>query len=501
MSNIGVIGAGAFGTALASVLANGGHKVTLWGRDASLMTRLSKAHKTAYLPDITLPDALMGTAKLSDLRGSDVVLIVVPAQVTRAVLQAENFTAMNCPILMCAKGIELESGASRGWRVTIYEKADTLAAEASGNPQGVIYPRLSVEASPLSQFNLSALLFATHFYGHFWDKSKSTDNASITGQRCGVLVLPEKDSDHPIFAKIADNFQHCRKFVSLLNNANIQALSGIPLDAKSALYFPSLGWIEPRKVCEQLTRHDNIRVEQADINELLWDSPGQRWLLKTANDAVVHTAETVVLANSHQVKKFDVSRHLPLKAIRGQISIASATQKSRRLKAVICGAGYLAPANNDVHTLGATYNLDTATEDIRDCDHQLNLDTLQDTDPALPALLGWAKPSSLNGRVNLRCTTPDYLPIIGPAPKFEDFLNDFASLRENARADIPHCGSYWPGLYLHCGLGSRGFTYAPLGAELLAGLINKDVPALSRDSQIALHPARFIIRDMKRKRI
>lgn len=113
MSNIGVIGAGAFGTALASVLANGGHDVVLWGRDAGQMGRLSKTHKTSYLPDITLPDALMGTDELSDLKGSDVVLMVVPAQVTRVVLRAEDFTVISCPILMCAKGIELESGLSQ----------------------------------------------------------------------------------------------------------------------------------------------------------------------------------------------------------------------------------------------------------------------------------------------------------------------------------------------------------------------------------------------------
>jgi glycerol-3-phosphate dehydrogenase (NAD(P)+) len=111
MSNIGVIGAGAFGTALASVLANSGHKVTLWGRDAGQMARLSETHKTAYLPDITLPEGLRATAELPDLSGSDVILMVVPAQVTRAVLQTENFAAIRCPILMCAKGIELESGA------------------------------------------------------------------------------------------------------------------------------------------------------------------------------------------------------------------------------------------------------------------------------------------------------------------------------------------------------------------------------------------------------
>jgi glycerol-3-phosphate dehydrogenase (NAD(P)+) len=113
MSNIGVIGAGAFGTALASVLASGGNTVTLWGRNAEQMQRIDKMHQTPYLPEITLPDGLRGTCDLSDLSGSDIVLMVVPAQATRSVLQAENFAAINCPILMCAKGIELESGLSQ----------------------------------------------------------------------------------------------------------------------------------------------------------------------------------------------------------------------------------------------------------------------------------------------------------------------------------------------------------------------------------------------------
>lgn len=113
MSNIGVIGAGAFGTALASVLTNGGHSVTLWGRDAALMKQIGEVHKTPYLPEIMLPDGLKATAELSDLASSDVVLMVVPAQVTRSVLQAENFAVLSCPILMCAKGIELTTSCSQ----------------------------------------------------------------------------------------------------------------------------------------------------------------------------------------------------------------------------------------------------------------------------------------------------------------------------------------------------------------------------------------------------
>ncbi len=113
MSSIGVIGAGAFGAALASVLASGGNNVTLWGRDTAQMEQLGKTRLTPYLTGITLSESLNMTGNLSDLNGSDVILMVVPAQVTRVVLKSEKFTGINCPILMCAKGIELETSRSQ----------------------------------------------------------------------------------------------------------------------------------------------------------------------------------------------------------------------------------------------------------------------------------------------------------------------------------------------------------------------------------------------------
>ncbi|RLA54698.1 MAG: bifunctional tRNA (5-methylaminomethyl-2-thiouridine)(34)-methyltransferase MnmD/FAD-dependent 5-carboxymethylaminomethyl-2-thiouridine(34) oxidoreductase MnmC [Gammaproteobacteria bacterium] len=407
--------------------------------------------------------------------------------------------------------------AQRGWQVTIYEKAATLAAGASGNPQGIIYPRLSTEASFLSRFNLAALIFAAGFYGKFWDTG-NINRQSPAGERCGILVLPENASDQQIFARISRNFSNCQQFVSLLDSAQLQAVSGVNLEAKTALYFPNLGWIKPGTICEQLVKHRNIHVEQADISALHWDTPSNSWHLQTGDTSAhapqtghstqttlstqnVYSAKTVILAASHHIENFEQTQHLPLNAIRGQISMVPATTASRQLKTVICGAGYLAPATAGFHTLGATYNLDTKIESIRKVDHQSNLQELQCTDPALAELLDHPGLDALGGRASLRCTTPDYLPIVGPAPIYAHFLNDFTSLRHNARADIPHSGSYWPGLYIHCGLGSRGFSYAPLGAELLADLITNNVPALPRNLQIALHPARFIIRDLKRKRI
>ncbi len=403
--------------------------------------------------------------------------------------------------------------AQRGWQVTIYESAGALADGASGNPQGIIYPRLSPWASPLSRFNLSALLYAARFYEPYWSARDSSPGDSFdrhsVGQRCGVLVLPEQSTNHKTFANIADNFRGCEEFVSLLDNKQLRAVSGVALNAELALYFPTLGWIKPRQICEHLAGHPNIQVEYAEIKAVNWNSQSNRWSLKAqtsdhssvACNTTTYSAKTVVLATSHRTSNFEIASHLPLKTIRGQISIAPTSQKSAALRSVICGAGYIAPGDESTHTLGATYNLDTNTEQLRDSDHQLNLNTLADTDPALPTLLNNPEPAQLSGRASLRCATPDYLPIVGPAPVFDDFLDDFAALRDDARANIPQSGSYWPGLYIHCGLGSRGFTYAPLAAELLAGIMNNEPPALPRDLQIALHPGRFIIRDLKRKQV
>lgn len=390
--------------------------------------------------------------------------------------------------------------AVRGWQVTIYEKSGALGAGASGNPQGIIYPRLSTEKSSLSVFNLAALLFACRFYERFWNASKP-ENRTQFGQRCGVLVLPEKLADQKLFRRIAHNFRNNTELVSLLNTNQIQSISGIFLNADSALYFPGPGWIKPEAVCRSLGNHTNIKFTHADIGQLDWDDLNGNWILTNKNDAQSYSYKTVILATGYQLRNFDVSHHLPVKAVRGQVSIASATKASRHLRVVICGSGYIAPVWQDSHTFGATYNPDTNTPDVRHIDHENNMAQLNTTDSALLPLLDHPNTGTLEGRVGIRCTTPDYLPIVGPAPKLENFLGDYAELRRDARADIPVLGSHWPGLYIHSGFGSRGFNYAPLTAELLANMINNEVPALPRELQIALHPARFIIRDLKRKKI
>ena len=106
MNHVGVIGAGAFGTALASVMRIGGLDVTLWGRDrAQISAMQTERMNLRYLNGVSLPDGLNVTTDLVDLRDADVVLMVLPAQSLRGFLTESKFVT-NAPVVLCAKGIE-----------------------------------------------------------------------------------------------------------------------------------------------------------------------------------------------------------------------------------------------------------------------------------------------------------------------------------------------------------------------------------------------------------
>ena len=115
--------------------------------------------------------------------------------------------------------------------------------------------------------------------------------------------------------------------------------------------------------------------------------------------------------------------------------------------------------------------------------------------------LGDQSIEDLQGRANYRCTSRDYLPMVGPVPDIDAFLRLFDPLRSNANVTLDQFGAYQPNLYITCAMGSRGLSYAPLAAELIASEISGEIPALERDLRLAMHPARFIIRDLKRRKI
>jgi glycerol-3-phosphate dehydrogenase (NAD(P)+) len=107
---IGVVGAGAFGTALAVTLGRDGRAVTLWTRDpAHARTMAQTRTNAARLPDVALPDCVTPTADLAYLETAEAVLLALPTQVLAAFLTAEGNRLDGLPLVACCKGIDLVS--------------------------------------------------------------------------------------------------------------------------------------------------------------------------------------------------------------------------------------------------------------------------------------------------------------------------------------------------------------------------------------------------------
>ncbi len=112
MQTIGVIGAGAWGTALAQTLSVHGKDVSIWAREPETVTSINNAHiNKTYLPDIPLSETLRATNDLNEIVKCDILLLVAPAQHTRSTLESiKDLIKDNQPIVICSKGIELNTG-------------------------------------------------------------------------------------------------------------------------------------------------------------------------------------------------------------------------------------------------------------------------------------------------------------------------------------------------------------------------------------------------------
>ena len=112
MQKVGVIGGGAWGTALAIVMAQAGREVVLWTRESELVEEINAQHTNSlYLPDIALPENIEATKSLSQAADSDALLIVTPAQAVRQTLEIlKSDIYAGKPVVICSKGIELDTG-------------------------------------------------------------------------------------------------------------------------------------------------------------------------------------------------------------------------------------------------------------------------------------------------------------------------------------------------------------------------------------------------------
>ena len=107
--SVGVLGAGAWGTALAQMVASDGRDVLLWAREAELVEEINTAHtNTPFLPSATLSENIRATSDLAEMAALDAMLVVTPAQHMGAMLEAMPSHPRD--LILCSKGIEAGTG-------------------------------------------------------------------------------------------------------------------------------------------------------------------------------------------------------------------------------------------------------------------------------------------------------------------------------------------------------------------------------------------------------
>ncbi|OHW39755.1 bifunctional tRNA (5-methylaminomethyl-2-thiouridine)(34)-methyltransferase MnmD/FAD-dependent 5-carboxymethylaminomethyl-2-thiouridine(34) oxidoreductase MnmC [Pseudomonas sp. 06C 126] len=380
--------------------------------------------------------------------------------------------------------------AARGWQVSLLERHDGLAQEASGNPQGVLYLKLSAHGTALSQMIVSGFGHTRRLLQHL-QRGLDWDN-------CGVLQLAFNSKEAARQAQLAAAFDP--QLVHQLDQQQAQAQAGIGLES-GGLFYPEGGWVHPPALCEWqarqpgieiLTLHDALDLRKVDDQWQAFD--GERLLA---------SAPVVVLAGAAEVKRFAASAQLPLKRIRGQITRVPQTGSSQSLATVVCAEGYVAPPRLGEHTLGASFDFKSDDLTATTADHAGNLALLAAISPDLAARLQASSlaPDTLQGRAAFRCTSPDYLPIVGPLADSPAFAEAYAALRKDAR-QTPDIACPWlDGLYVNSGHGSRGLITAPLSAELLAAWLDNEPLPLPRSVAEACHPNRFALRTLVRSNV
>ena len=382
--------------------------------------------------------------------------------------------------------------AERNIKVTVFEQGSAPGSAASGNDQGILYAKLSPKPGPNGDFNLLALQYAQRFYPAICPQAVHFD---------GLLQLAQTEKEHQLQQQIVDQLalDGDAKLAQPVTASDASTLAGVHLTVPG-LYFPNAGWLRPRQVCASLLEHPNIEtrfdttVEGAHHIE-------NHWQLKTSGMPVSSKFDALVLCTANFNRQFPQAAPLPLQPIRGQVSFAEATADSEKLKLALCAEGYIAPANRGEgrlsHSFGATFKLKQTDIEIRDEEHEENLHTLS---TLLPAIADSFRNQPLKGRAALRAATPDYLPMAGPVADWAQLEDTYHPLRKNRKQLIDRRTPYQPGLYVLAGLGSRGFTYAPLAAEVLAGWITGEVMPVSEELVKALHPMRFAIRALGKNR-
>lgn len=327
--------------------------------------------------------------------------------------------------------------ARQGLEPVLIEQT-ALGADASGNPAGLVAPRLDAGLGPVAALFAQAQRHAVRLYD-------ATPGAVVAR---GSLQLAVGERDAARFARIAASDLFAPGELALLDPEAASAALGEPVG--HALEIRSARVIEPPALLPAFA--EGVRIIAARVEHLQPDEAG--WRLWGGDGREIVRVDVVVLAAGMDCARLRPA--LELRPVRGQANWTLAAAGP-----AVAFGGYAIPMRGGL-LFGATHDRGRTDREASAEDGTRNLATLA---KGLPGLAARLSGQPLEARVGVRATTSDHLPLAGPLEE--------------------------PGLFVLCGLGSRGFCLAPLLADHLAARIVGAPSPLPADLARLVEPVRF----------
>lgn len=341
-----------------------------------------------------------------------------------------------------------------------------LASGASGNPAGLIMPRLDLGDGAASRFFRAAYVEALQTIDIL---QRETGENFFNAY--GILLKALNNDERERQRKIIE--------ARLLPRDFIEA-------RPDGLFFPQAGVIDPPKFCAALAGATPIIRRKA-----LSVSANNNAVLVTLDNQEQLSFDAAIIANGRDALRFVAARSLPLSGVMGQIDYFPDAPPPAY---AIAFGPYAAPAPAGGLVIGATYERLDTDEPAR-TSAQATRENIDAVIAALPQVAFSLNAEKSVPRAAIRCQTPDRLPAAGPLPDWNYYGGAYDDLRLGKKRDYPP-GMAAPGLFILTGLGSRGLVTAPYAASLIvAEMVGAPI---EREIAEAVHPARFFIRDLKR---
>ncbi|MCA8902497.1 MAG: FAD-dependent 5-carboxymethylaminomethyl-2-thiouridine(34) oxidoreductase MnmC [Hyphomonas sp.] len=346
--------------------------------------------------------------------------------------------------------------ADAGLAVTVFDPAPGPANGASGNPLGLVMPRLDAGDTVQARLLVDAYLAASMAY------------AGMPGvTETEVRQVPKDAAEAARFEKLLAD--------PPLPLEDLEALSGGGLLHKRALI------LEPAKLLPALL--DGIAQHYGAALQVNLSA-------RTVNGEAF---DAILLANG-----MAAGAALPWLGLEARMGQVDFTNGPADAPPFALASGTYALARGHQRLWGATFDKVAADTDPYTSD-AARAENLKGVETLSPYWVRDARGAGIASRAALRATTADRLPLIGPVPDHDAFLAAFAGMRKGRPADAD--APLLAGIFLSSGFGARGFTWGPwAGAILAARLSGAPLPA-GRTALEAVSPARLLLRALKRQEV